>query len=111
MDKIRYRLVYNRKKKLNKQGTALVQVECSLNGRKIYLTTNVYLRPECWDKEVSQVCNHPQALDLNAMLYEYILKLHSPARQAVAVLQVAEDRLRDKDTAVPAVRRQGSCYP
>lgn len=77
MDKIRYRLVYNRKKKLNKQGTALVQVECSLNGRKIYLTTNVYLRPECWDKEVSQVCNHPQALDLNAMLYEYILKLQS----------------------------------
>ena len=77
MDKIRYRLVYNRKKKLNKQGTALVQVECSLNGRKIYLTTNVYLRPECWDKDVSQVCNHPQALELNAMLYEYILKLQS----------------------------------
>ena len=77
MDKIRYRLVYNRKKKLNKQGTALVQVECSLNGRKIYLTTNVYIKPECWDKEVSQVCNHPQALDLNVMLYEYILKLQS----------------------------------
>ena len=77
MDKIRYRLVYNRKKKLNKQGTALVQVECSLNGRKIYLTTNVYLKPECWDKDVSQVCNHPQALDLNAMLYEYVLELQA----------------------------------
>lgn len=77
MDKIRYRLVYNRKKKLNKQGTALVQVECSLNGRKIYLTTNVYLKPECWDKDVSQVCNHPQGLDLNAMLYEYVLELQA----------------------------------
>lgn len=77
MDKIRYRLVYNRKKKLNRQGTALVQVECSLNGRKIYLTTNVYLKPECWDKDVSQVCNHPQELDLNAMLYEYVLELQA----------------------------------
>ena len=34
MEKIRYRLVYNRKNHLNKQGTALVQVEASLNQRK-----------------------------------------------------------------------------
>ena len=40
MDKIRYRLVYNRQKKLNKQGTALVQIEAYLNQRKIYLKTN-----------------------------------------------------------------------
>lgn len=35
MEKIRYRLVYNRKNHLNKQGTALVQVEASLNQRKV----------------------------------------------------------------------------
>lgn len=77
MDKIRYRLVYNRKKQLNKQGTALVQVEALLNQRKIYLKTNIYLRPENWDKQTSQVCNHPQANDLNAMLFEYILHLQA----------------------------------
>lgn len=77
MKKIRYRLVYNRKKQLNKQGTALVQVEASLNQRKIYFKTNIYLRPEYWNKQTAQVCNHTQANDLNAMLFEYILHLQA----------------------------------
>lgn len=77
MDKIRYRLVYNRKKHLNKQGTALVQVEASLNQRKVYFKTNIYLRPEHWDKQTSQVCNHPQANDLNTMLFEFVLYLQA----------------------------------
>lgn len=75
MEKIRYRLVYNRKKQLNKQGTALVQVEASLNQRKVYFKTNVYLRPENWNKNTAQVCNHPQATELNAMLFEFIIHL------------------------------------
>lgn len=75
MDKIKYRLVYNRKKQLNKQGTALVQVEASLNQRKVYFKTNIYLKPEHWDKRIAQVCNHPQANDLNAMLFEFVLHL------------------------------------
>lgn len=75
MDKIKYRLVYNRKKQLNKQGTALVQVEASLNQRKVYFKTNIYLKPEHWDRRTSQVCDHPQSNDLNAMLFEYVLHL------------------------------------
>lgn len=75
MDKIKYRLVYNRKKQLNKQGTALVQVEASLNQRKVYFKTNIYLKPEHWDKWTSQVIVHPQANDLNAMLFEFVLHL------------------------------------
>lgn len=75
MEKIRYRLVYNRKKHLNKQGTALVQVEASLNQRKIYFKTNVYIKPEHWDKRTSQVIGHPQANDLNSMLFEFVLHL------------------------------------
>lgn len=75
MDKIKYRLVYNRKKQLNKQGTALVQVEASLNQRKVYFKTNIYLKPEHWDKRTAQVCNHPQADDLNSMLFEFVLHL------------------------------------
>lgn len=77
MQKIRYRLVYNRKKQLNKQGTALVQVEASLNQRKVYFRTNLYLKPEHWDSRRSQVYNHPQADDLNTMLYEFILQLQA----------------------------------
>ncbi len=75
MDKIKYRLVYNRKKQLNKQGTALVQVEASLSQRKVYFKTNIYLKPEHWDRRTSQVIVHPQADDLNSMLFEFVLHL------------------------------------
>ena len=46
MKKISYSLVFNRKKKLNKKGMALVQVEAYLNRRKMYFSTRVYLKPE-----------------------------------------------------------------
>ena len=101
MDKIRYRLVYNRQKKLNKQGTALVQIEAYLNQRKIYLKTNVYLKPECWSREGAQVINHPQSNELNAMLYEYILYLQGIElgywkRGIPATLSLLKDAVKKK---------------
>lgn len=104
MEKIRYRLVYNRKNQLNKQGTALVQVEASLNQRKIYFKTNIYLRPEHWDKQIAQVCNHPQSNDLNAMLFEYVLHLQAIElsfwkRGIPATLSLLKDAIK-KDTPV-----------
>ena len=75
MKKIKYRLVYNRRKMLNRQGTALVQIEASLGKDKAYFSTRIYLRPEDWDKRTSSVVNHPHATDLNAWLYEQILNL------------------------------------
>ena len=77
MEKIRYRLVFNRKNELNKNGMALVQVEATLNKRKIYMTTNVYLRPEWWNKDKKLVVNHPQAEGLNLMLWQFILDLQN----------------------------------
>lgn len=77
LEKIRYRLVYNRQNRLNRQGTALVQIEAYLNQRKSYFKTNIYLKPECWSKDGAQVINHPQSNELNAMLYEKILELQA----------------------------------
>ena len=54
-----------------------MQVEASLNQRKVYFRTNLYLKPEHWDSRRSQVYNHPQADDLNTMLYEFILQLQA----------------------------------
>ena len=85
LEKIRYRLVYNRQNKLNRQGTALVQIEAYLNQRKVYFKTNVYLKPECWSKDGAQVINHPQSNELNAMLYEKILEL-----QAICLLYTSD---------------------
>lgn len=75
MKKIKYRIVYNRKKQLDKQGKALVQVEAYLSGKKSYFSTHVYLKPDQWNNRVSLVCNHPHAEELNYMLEEFVLTL------------------------------------
>ena len=77
MKKIKYRLVYNRKKLLNSKGTALIQVEASLGKHKVYFGTRIYIRPEEWDKRRSYIINHPNAKDLNLWLYEFIIQLES----------------------------------
>lgn len=51
MEKISYNLVFNRKKRLNKRGMALVQVEAYLNRKKMYFSTKIYLKPEQWDAQ------------------------------------------------------------
>ena len=72
MEKISYNLVFNRKKRLNKRGMALVQVEAYLNRKKMYFSTKIYLKPEQWDAKRKMVENHPNANVLNRMLYENI---------------------------------------
>lgn len=72
MEKISYNLVFNRKKRLNKRGMALVQVEAYLNRKKMYISTKIYLKPEQWDAKRKMVKNHPNANVLNRMLYENI---------------------------------------
>ena len=72
MEKISYNLVFNRKKRLNKRGMALAQVEAYLNRKKMYFSTKIYLKPEQWDAKRKMVKNHPNANVLNRMLYENI---------------------------------------
>ena len=72
MEKISYNLVFNRKKRLNKRGMALVQVEAYLNRKKMYFSTKIYLKPEQWDAKRKMVKNHPNANVLNRMSYENI---------------------------------------
>ena len=72
MEKISYNLVFNRKKRLNKRGMALVQVEAYLSRKKMYFSTKIYLKPEQWDAKRKMVKNHPNANVLNRMLYENI---------------------------------------
>lgn len=75
MEKIRYRLVFNRRKQLNSSGTALIQIEASLNKQKVYFTSRIYIKPDKWDSRTRTIVNHPHAIELNAWLYEFILNL------------------------------------
>lgn len=75
MQKIKYRLVHNRKHQLDGRGAALIQVELLLERRKMYVSSNIYIKPEQWDKRRQSIVDHPHSLELNTMLYEFILKL------------------------------------
>ena len=75
MKKIIYRLVFNRKRHLNVQGKALLQVEASLGKKKVYFSTHIYLKPEQWDNKKKIIKNHPHAIELNYMILEFIIHL------------------------------------
>lgn len=49
LEKIRYRLVFNRAGRLNKRGEGLIQVEASQGTRRRYFTTHTYVLPENWE--------------------------------------------------------------
>ena len=75
MDKIYFRLVYNRKKKLNKQGKALIQVEVYRNRKNVYISSGIYVIPQQWDSRHRRIVRHPQAEELNRMLDELLLRM------------------------------------
>lgn len=81
MNKIVYKLVYNRKKVLNRQGKALVQVEAYLDRRKKYFSTHIYLKPEQWDVRKEQVKKHPNAEALNRQLYAFVANIEKKELQ------------------------------
>ena len=77
MRKICYQPVYNRKKKLNAQGKALLQIEAYLEKRKIYFSTHIYLSPEQWDNKRKLIRKHPHAEALNYQVKEFLIQLES----------------------------------
>lgn len=77
MEKVLFNAVHNRKKRLLPDGTALVQVEAYMRGKKKYFSTNVYLTPDQWDKKHRKVKNHPNAIRLTKEINDFITTLES----------------------------------
>lgn len=72
-----FNVVYNRKKKLLSNGTALIQIEAYLNCKKKYFSTGIYITPDQWDNKHRKVKNHPNALKLNRQIADFVAKLQS----------------------------------
>ena len=64
MRKICYRFVYNRKRRLNAQGMALLQIEAYLERKKIYFSSHIYLTPEQWDERKKLIKSLSRLLSL-----------------------------------------------
>lgn len=75
MRKIKYRLVFNRKSQLTREGKALVQIEAYLERKRCYFTTHIYIKPSQWSPTKRLICNHSHAEELNWMIAERIAQL------------------------------------
>lgn len=78
MNKTRYTAVYNRKKQLNKQGKALIQIECYLNGKNKYFSTQIYIEPNYWNNKTRTIkTDYPNAIKLNKQILETLRDLEN----------------------------------
>ena len=78
MNKTRYTPVFNRKKKLNKLGKALIQIECYLNGKNKYFSTQIYVEPVYWNNKTRMIkTDYPNAIKLNKQIAETIRNLEN----------------------------------
>jgi len=75
MDKVTFNTVYNRKNELLANGTALIQIEAYLRGKKKYFSTRIYITPEQWDNDQRKIKAHPNKISLNKRIRDFITSL------------------------------------
>lgn len=75
--KVHYTLVYNRKNRLRKDGTALIQIRAYLNPTCKYFSTNIYVEPSQWNIKRLQVIRHPNSISLNKRIQEQISEMEA----------------------------------
>jgi site-specific recombinase XerD len=74
MKQTTYRPVFNRKNKLRKDGTALVQVRVALARKRRYFSTGIYVASDQWDPD-RWVIDHPDLDRLNQQIRNQIREL------------------------------------
>jgi integrase len=78
MNKTRYTAIYNRKNQLNTHGKALVQIECYLNSKNKYFSTQIYIEPNYWNNKTRTIkTDYPNAIKLNKQIGETIRNLEN----------------------------------
>lgn len=77
MDKVLFNTVFNRKNRLSVNGTALIQIEAYMRGKKKYFSTNIYISPDQWDGKHRNIKNHPNQITLNKQIKEFANSLEN----------------------------------
>ncbi len=73
MKKVSYRVVFNRKNQLNKDGKGLIQIECYLNGKRRYISTGIKIEPIYWNSKSNVIKNnHSKNTELNRLISQQI---------------------------------------
>ncbi len=69
--KVRYSLVFDRKKKIPTKGVGLVQIQAYLNGGRRYFTTKLYLKQNEWDAKRGTARDAYLGKSLRELIAEY----------------------------------------
>ncbi len=77
LKKINFSLVFNRRNRLNKDGTSLIQIRAYQNNpsgtKERWFSTGIFLEPLDWDEKYHKVCStHPLAHLYNQHLRKYL---------------------------------------
>ena len=82
MSQIHFTSIFNRKKKLNKNGEALIQICAYHLGRRKYFSTGIYIKPNQWDlKRLKINDNHYDHEFLNDDIDNTIKRIKAIIRQ------------------------------
>ncbi|MBO7596207.1 MAG: site-specific integrase [Bacteroidales bacterium] len=69
------KIVYNRRNKLNTDGKARIDLDVSFGGKRRYVSTSFFVRPEEYDTKQKMVKNHPYAAQINSKINLQIRKI------------------------------------
>lgn len=70
---IQYKIVFNRKNKLNKNGVAPITIRCYQSKIQKHISTGVSIEPKFWDEKRQQIKrSHPNAFVLNNRIREQL---------------------------------------
>lgn len=68
MKKMGLRYVWNRRKRLNKEKEASLEIQITYEKKAYYFSTRLNLKKTAWDDRNQQIKNHPNQVELNKLL-------------------------------------------
>jgi site-specific recombinase XerD len=115
--KIKFSLMYNRTKRLNKDSMALIQIKAYQNGDNRYFSTNIWIRPEHWDKKNNRVKHtHPNQFVFNSRIHQQlqdIERLHEysiPIRTIRTFTEFFQEELDSSTIKADSIRPQKTTF-
>jgi integrase len=101
--RIKFSLIYNRKKELNQYGEALIQIKVYQSGESKFISTGVYIEPKYWDDKNSRIkTKAPGAYPFNKGIRQQLDDLEAFEHQEVirhgyCILQKLVDYARSSE--------------
>jgi hypothetical protein len=78
MKKTTFRIVFNRRRRINKDGESLLQIEARLSNSRKYFSTGIHILPSQWnDKKKIVNQKHDRSIDFNRLIKKQIDELET----------------------------------